>query len=68
MVVLCESRAVKTDSVMCSRYYVKANVLVKFVSRWSLLEIDLNSIDELVWIPVKFYWLKNYLVIKFIYE
>ena len=46
-----------TDSVMCSQDYMKANVLVEFVSRWSLLGIDSNSTGELVWISVIFYWL-----------
>ena len=66
--MLCESGAVRTDSVMCSQDYMKANVLVEFVSRWRLLGIDSNSIGELVWIPMILYWLDNYLVIKCIYE
>ena len=65
--MLCESRVVRTDSVMCSQDYMKANVLVEFVSRWRLLDIDSNSTGESVWIPVIFYWLDNYLVIKCIY-
>ena len=55
--MLCELGAIKTDSVMCSQDYMKANVLVEFVSRWSLLGIDSNSTGESVWIPVIFYWL-----------
>ena len=46
--MLCESGAVKTDSVMCSQDYIKANVLVEFVSMWSLLGIDSNSTRESV--------------------
>ena len=46
--MLCESGAVRTDSVMCNQDCMKANVLVEFVSRWSLLGIDLNSIEESV--------------------
>ena len=65
--MLCESRVVRTDSVMCSQDYMKANVLVEFVSRWRLLDIDSNSTGESVWISVIFYWLDNYLVIKCIY-
>ena len=63
--MLCESGAVRTNSIMCSQDYVKTNVLVEFVSRWSLLDIDSNFIGESVWIPVIF-WIDNYLVIKFI--
>ena len=55
--MLCESGAVRTDSVMCSQDYMNANVLVEFVSRWSLLGIDSNSTGESVWILVIFYWL-----------
>ena len=46
--MLCESGAVRTDSVMCSQDYMKANVLVEFVSRLRLLGIDLNSTEESV--------------------
>ena len=66
--MLCESGVVRIDSVMCSQDYMKANVLVEFVSRWSLLGIDSNSTGKSVWISVIFYWLDNYLVIKCIYE
>ena len=55
--MLCESGAVKIDLVMCSQDYKKANVLVKFVSRWRLLGIDSNFTRKLVWILVIFYWL-----------
>ena len=44
--MLCESGVIKTDSVMCSQDYMKVNVLVEFVSRWSLLDIDSNSAGE----------------------
>ena len=66
--MLCESGAIRTDSVMCSQDYMKANVLVEFVSRWRSLDVNSNFIGELIWIPVIFYWLDNYLVIKCIYE
>ena len=46
--MLCESRAVRIDSVMCSQDYMKTNVLVEFVSKWSLLDIDSNSTRESV--------------------
>ena len=46
--MLCESGAVRTDSVMCSQNYMKASVLVEFVLRWYLLGIDSNSTGELV--------------------
>ena len=46
--MLCESEAVRTDSVMCSQDYMNANVLIEFVSMWSLLGIDSNSTGESV--------------------
>ena len=48
---------------MCSQDYMKANVLVEFVSKWRLLGIDLYSTRESVWISIIFYWLDNYVVI-----
>ena len=57
LAMLCESRAVRTDLIMCSQDYMKANILVEFVSRWSLLGFDSNSTRESVFIPVIFYWL-----------
>ena len=52
---------------LCSQDYIKVNVLVEFMSKWRLLDIDSNSTRESAWIPVIFYWLDNYLVIKCIY-
>ena len=54
--MLCESGAIRTDSVMYSQDYVKTNVLVEFVLRWSLLGIDSNSIGESTWIPIVITW------------
>ena len=46
--MLPESGGIRTDSIMCSQDYMKANVLVEFVLRWSLLGIDSNSTGKSV--------------------